>query len=139
MRALQRSPIAASIRRFTTRDKTGRRKTSSRRRPAGYPASRASEQLSAPATGRARGDVVVIRLLGDQRLGRQDQGGDGSSVADSTVADLYRIDDAGFDHVDRLSAARVKAVAISGFCNLGDRGCAIAAAIGDDAGERVAQ
>src|SRR3984957_9687595 len=103
------------------------------------PASRASEQFSPPAARRTGGDVVVIRLLGDQCLGRQDQGGDGSSVADSTVADLYRIDDAGFDHVDRLSAARVKAVAISGFCNLGDRGCAIAAAIGDDAGERVAQ
>src|SRR5580704_3513946 len=105
----------------------------------GRRASRASEQLSPPAARRTGGDIVVIRLLGDQCLGRQDQGGDGSGIADSTVADLYRIDDAGLDHVDGLSAARVKAVAISGFRNLGDRGCAVAAAIGDDAGERVAQ
>ena len=38
-----------------------------------------------------------------------------------------------------VSPLRVKAVAVGGFRNLGDSGCAIAAAIGDDAGERVAQ
>ena len=40
------------------------------------PTSRASEQLSAPAARRHVGDVVIVRLLGDQRLRRQDQCGD---------------------------------------------------------------
>src|ERR1700677_4145427 len=107
--------------------------------PADRPASRASEQLGPPAARWTGGDVVVIGLLGDQCLRRQDQGGDGSGVADSTVADLYRVDDASFDHVDGFSATRVEAVAVTGFRNLRDGGCAIAAAIGDDAGERGAQ
>src|ERR1700733_9991365 len=95
--------------------------------------SKASEQLCVSAARRTGGDVVIIRLFGDEGLRRQDQGGDRPRVADSAIADLYGIDDAGFDHVDGLSAAGVKAVAIRGFCNLGDSGCAIAAAIGDDA------
>ena len=105
----------------------------------GAPSLKGVQEAQPPAARRTGCDIVVIRLLGDQRLGRQDPGGDGSSVADSAVADLYRVDDASFDHVDGFSATRVKAMAVTGFRNLDDGSCAVAAAIGDDAGERVTQ
>src|SRR3984885_11319431 len=101
--------------------------------------SKASEQLCAPAARRTGGDVVLIRLFGDEGLRRQNQGGDRPRVAHGAIADLHRVYDSSFDHVDGLSAARVKAVAVGGLRNLGDGGFAIAAAIGDDAGERMAQ
>ena len=69
----------------------------------------ARPSFSAPPPMRgAGGRVGVVRLFGDQRLRRQDQGCHRNGVAHGADADLHRIDDAGRHHVDecRLRASR---------------------------------
>ena len=70
---------------------------------------------------------------------RQDQRRDGTGVAHGAIADLDGIDNARLDHIDGRARARVEAMAIAGFGDLGDRGRAVATAIGDDAGKRLTQ
>ena len=71
-----------------------------------------SKQLGTAAQGRPRRWIVVVRLLGDQRLRRQDQAGDGGRIANRAVADLDRIDDAGLDEIDGCAVTCIEAVAI---------------------------
>src|SRR5258705_7502065 len=73
-----------------------------------------SKQLRTATQGWPSRWIVVVRLLGDQRLRRQDQAGDGGRIANRAVADLDRIDDAGLDKIDGCTIACIEAVAILG-------------------------
>src|SRR5439155_3301065 len=75
-----------------------------------------SKQLCAATPGGSRRRVVVVRLLGDQRLRRQDQAGDGGSIANRAVADLDRVYDAGLDEVDSCAIACIEPMTILGLC-----------------------
>src|SRR5215472_18018462 len=64
-----------------------------------------------PAAARGSGrDVVVVGLLRDQRLGREDERSDRPGVANRAVTDLDRIDDPRLEHVDMAPAARVEPI-----------------------------
>lgn len=52
-----------------------------------------------------------VGLVGDQRFGRQDAGGDGRGVLQSGARDLGRVDDAGRDHVAVRLGVGVVAIA----------------------------
>src|SRR5215470_10826185 len=84
-----------------------------RRWPAPPPARRLEPFGPAAARGSSR-DVVVVGLLGDQRLGCEDERGDRPGVANRAVTDLDRIDDPRLEHVNLAPAARVEAVPIAG-------------------------
>ena len=70
-----------------------------------------SEVHAAHATGRvARGCAGLLRLVGDDRLGGEEQRGDGRRVLQRRAGDLDRVGDAGRQQI-LVSPTRVQAVA----------------------------
>src|SRR5947209_1924974 len=65
---------------------------------------------AAAATG-AAGILLGLRLVGDQRLGRQDQRPDRRGVLQRRARHLERLHDTGLDHVDQLAGHRVETLA----------------------------
>ena len=53
----------------------------------------------AVARRRRRPRLVLLRQLGDDALGREEQAGDGSRVLQRAAGHLGRVDDAGLDEV----------------------------------------
>ena len=56
------------------------------------------------------GRRALLRLIGDHRLGSDEQSGDRGGALQCQAHDLGRIDDAGLHHVDIGAALRVEAV-----------------------------
>ena len=54
--------------------------------------------------------VVVVRLRGDETVGRQQQGRDRRRVAQSGLCDLRGVDNPHFDHIAVLAGVRIEAV-----------------------------
>src|SRR5262249_27106215 len=79
---------------------------------------RVSKPLGAAAPGRPGGWIVIVRFLGDQRLRRQNQTGHRGRIANRAVANLDRIDNAGFGEIDGCTVASVEPVAVLAFGNL---------------------
>src|SRR3954469_22553854 len=63
------------------------------------------------AAGAASGSRVLLRLVGDDGLGREEQARDRRGVLQRGARDLRRVDDALGDEVDVLAVGRVEAVA----------------------------
>ena len=66
---------------------------------------------AAAATGH-RHRAVLLRMLGDHRLGGDEEAGDRSRVLEGRAHDLGRVDDAGRDQVLVLFGLRVEAVRV---------------------------
>src|SRR5258705_3681903 len=98
-----------------------------------------SKQLRTATQGWPSRWIVVVRLLGDQRLRRQDQAGDGGRIANRAVADLDRIDDAGLDEIDGCAATCIEAVAVLALSDLRHLCFTIQAGIGGNIEKRTAQ
>src|ERR671928_154264 len=65
-----------------------------------------------PAAGHARADRLLLRRLGDDRLGGQDVLRDRGRVLDREAGDLRRIDDPSLDEILVLAGLDVQAVAL---------------------------
>ena len=91
-----------------------------------------------------RRGLLLLRLVGDQRLGGQDHAGDRRRVLDRRARHLGRIDDAGLDHVDVLlgehvvADVRVLLLLLRAADHL-DHDRAILARVGGDAAQRLFQ
>src|SRR5215475_6424694 len=62
------------------------------------------------AAAGSRRSLLLLRLLGDNRLGGEEQTGDRCSVLQRGTRHLCRVDDAGLEHVDILAVSGVEAV-----------------------------
>ena len=62
-------------------------------------------------TGRGRG-LLLLRHLGDEALGGQEQSGDGAGVLQRGACDLLGIRDAGFDEILIIASGRVEAFVV---------------------------
>ncbi|ESP97698.1 DNA polymerase II large subunit [Streptomyces sp. GBA 94-10 4N24] len=81
--------------------------------------------------------LLLGRLLDDQGLGRQEQGGDGGRVLQGGAGDLDRVDDAGLDQVAVLAGGRVEALALVELRHLGGDDVALKAGVLGDPAQRL--
>ena len=61
------------------------------------------------ATGRHHGRRIILRHIGDQRIGGQDHRRDAGRVLDGAARDLGRIDDAALHHIFEVAGQNVVA------------------------------
>src|SRR5262249_40024777 len=65
---------------------------------------------TAHAAWHAAASALRLRLVGDDRFGRQEHARNGSCVLQRSTRYFHRIDDAGFEHVNPLAVRSVVAV-----------------------------
>src|SRR6266536_2179504 len=82
--------------------------------------------------GAGCGVLLLLLLLHDQRLGREQQSGDGGGVLDRRARYLGRVDDPGLDQVDVLAGGRVEAVVLGDLADLVDRDGSFEPGVGGD-------
>src|SRR5258708_5375872 len=105
--------------------------------PAWYAARSLAERRLVLRHRRRRGRVLLLRQVGDQRLGGQQHGGDRCRVLQGRAGDLGGVDDAGLDHVDVLAGGRVVALALAQATNLLDHHRALGPGVGGDLAQRL--
>src|ERR1700754_4160180 len=99
-----------------------------------------SEVHAAHAAGRVAGrSSVLLRLVGDDRLGGQEQRGDRGRVLQGRAGDLGRVDDAGLEQVLVLARGRVEALARTQVADLLRDDAALEAGVDRDLLERGLQ
>src|SRR6478752_6815827 len=81
--------------------------------------------------------VLVLRLVDDERVGREDHRRDGLGVAQRGAGDLDRVDDAGRDEVAVLARGRVEALAERQLRHLGGDDVALQAGVLGDPAQRL--
>src|SRR6476659_647315 len=81
--------------------------------------------------------VLVLRLVDDERVGREDHRRDGLGVAQRGAGDLDRVDDTGRDEVAVLARGRVEALAERQLGHLGGDDVALQAGVLGDPAQRL--
>src|SRR6476661_4789414 len=81
--------------------------------------------------------VLVLGLVDDERVGREDHRRDGLGVAQRGAGDLDRVDDAGRDEVAVLARGRVEALAERQLGHLGGDDVALQAGVLGDPAQRL--
>src|ERR1022692_3618326 len=93
-------------------------------------------EVHVTATGSGRG-LLLLRLLDDDGLGREEQRRDGGRVLQGRARHLRRVDDPRLEHVDVLTRRRVQAVACREVAHLLGHHAALKAGVDRDHLERL--
>src|SRR3954462_6132601 len=108
--------------------------------PSGLAAGGRSEvHVTARHAAAGRGSARLLRLVGDDGLGGEEQRGDGGGVLQGRARDLRRVDDAFGDHVDVLTGRGVQAVADGQVAHLLDDDATLETTVDGDLLERGLQ
>src|SRR6476661_6047514 len=93
--------------------------------------------VAVAVTVAAGSGVLVLGLVDDERVGREDHRRDGLGVAQRGAGDLDRVDDAGRDEVAVLARGRVEALAERQLGHLGGDDVALQAGVLGDPAQRL--
>src|SRR5262249_3198675 len=102
------------------------------RAPAGSP--RLEVHVTAAGSGRS---LLLLRLLHDDGLGREEQTSDGGRILNRRARHLRRVDDPGLEHVDVIARRSVQAVTCVQTTHLLDHHAALEAGVDGDLLERL--